>query len=814
MRGWKWGGAVALSLFVAVASSVVAKEPVEEIDDQVRLNLVDTDIGAVLRLAARFTGRQFLIDPRVKGQLTLVSDGPVSYDKAYELLLGALRLQGYTVVDVDGVSRVLPQADAKLHGGPVGSAKGPGGEIVTRTFQLNYENAANLVPVLRPMIAPDNPITAYPGNNTLVITDYADNLDRIARVIASIDTPVSLDTEVVKLRHGIAVDVAALAAQLLDSQQGNDPTQRILVVADPRSNSVVVRASSPARTRLARELIGKLDEAQTDPGNLQVVYLRNAQAVHLAGVLRGLLTGQSDAPAAGTDPVREALGANGAISGNSGSGSSSANATNNGNAGNTGSGLRGGTQPSTTASGATPSGTGQTDTAFSAGGVTVQADATTNTLIISAPEPMYRSLRKVIDQLDQRRAQVLVESLIVEVTENDTGRLGIQWLTGNGRTFGGANFGGSGINKNGATTIDVLPEGFNIGVLDGTIRLPGIGEVLNLKVLANALQSRNGANILSTPNLMTLDNEPASIMVGQTVPFVTGRYVTNSGDGSSNPFQTIEREDVGLKLNIRPQISEGGTVKLDIYQEVSSIDQQLSSDSGVVTNKRALDTSVLLDDGQIMVLGGLLQDNVSSGRDAVPGLGRLPLLGGLFRSENRNRVKTNLMIFLRPHVVRDTQAGRSLTLDRYEFMRQVQGRAQPGKHWLLPEMQAPLLPPSGVPVAAAHDLRAQPRATGTSATAAAASGEPAPQVTGDLQALYGADGAMQVVQFASAPDREQADRIARQAQAGGVQAYAAAAPDGRRYWLRTQVARDPARLDATVALLRRMGYQPELVMEP
>jgi len=306
-------------------------------------------------------------------------------------------------------------------------------------------------------------------------------------------------------------------------------------------------------------------------------------------------------------------------------------------------------------------------TGFSQNGISVQADVATNTLLISAPEPVYRNLRRVIDQLDQRRAQVLVESLIVEVNQTDAAELGVQWMLGNGRTFGGTHFGGttggSGLNTTARTTLDVLPkDGLKIGVIDGTINLPGVGQILNMKALANALQSKGGANILSTPNLMTLDNEAASIMVGQTVPFVSGRYVTDGGGGSNNPFQTIVREDVGLKLRVRPQISEGGTVKLDIYQEVSSIDaQSANSTAGIITNKRALDTSVLLDDGQIMVLGGLLEDNVSHGRDAVPGLGRIPVLGALFRSDTRKRSKTNLMVFLRPHVVRDPAAGQRLT---------------------------------------------------------------------------------------------------------------------------------------------------------
>ncbi|KAG1474521.1 hypothetical protein G6F57_010325 [Rhizopus arrhizus] len=515
-------------------------------DEPVQLNLVDTDIGGVLRMAARFTGRQFLVDPRVTGKMTVVSEGPVSRTQAYQLLLGALRMRGFAVVESGGVSRVVPQADAKLLGGRVG-AGGAGGEVTTRTFALRYENAAALVAVLRPMISPANPITANPGNNTLVITDYADNLERIARVIASVDTPAGMDTDVVKLQQGIAVDVAAMVAPLLDAQ-GAEPSQKVVVMADPRSNSVLLRSSSPGRTRLARQLVEKLDKAQDESGTLHVVYLRNAQANQLAGVLRGVVAGQSDAPAMGSNEGITPL--PGDASRSTPSQPSQAQAQQAKAGGNALESQR--LDPNRR----DPIEAGSTG--FSQNGISVQADVATNTLLISAPEPVYRNLRRVIDQLDQRRAQVLVESLIVEVNQTDAAELGVQWMLGNGRTFGGTHFGGttggSGLNTGARTTLDVLPkDGLKIGVIDGTINLPGVGQILNMKALANALQSRGGANILSTPNLMTLDNEAASIMVGQTVPFVSGRYVTDGGGGSNNPFQTIVREDVGLKLRVRSQ---------------------------------------------------------------------------------------------------------------------------------------------------------------------------------------------------------------------------------------------------------------------
>ncbi|PIB57005.1 type II secretion system secretin GspD, partial [Pseudomonas sp. 2822-17] len=612
-------------------ATVKARNPLG--DQPVQLNFVDADIQAVVRALSRATGQQFLVDPRVKGNLTLVSEGQVPAHQAYDMLLAALRMQGFSVVDVGGVAQVVPEADAKLLGGPIYSAGSSG--MQTRTFRLQYENAVNLIPVLRPIVSPNNPINAYPGNNSIVITDYAENLARVAQIISGIDTPSAIDTDVVQIQNGIAVDIAAMVAELLETQ-GADQTQKINVIGDPRSNSIIIRSGSPERTELARNLIYKLDNAQSNPSNMHVVYLRNAQAGKLAQSLRGLLTGESDSGVSD-----EARGKLSAMGGNGQTTTPASNAQNSSGT-PTGSGVQSsyGQDPQATGS---PS--KDQDTAFSAGGVTIQADATTNTLLISAPDPLYRNLREVIDMLDQRRAQVVIESLIVEVGEDDATEFGVQWQAGNlagSGGFGGVNLGGSGLNGTPAspTSIDVLPKGLNIGLVNGTVDIPGIGKVLDLKVLARALKSKGGTNVLSTPNLLTLDNEAASIFVGQTIPFVTGSYVTGGGGTSNNPFQTVQREEVGLKLNVRPQISEGGTVKLDIYQEVSSVDSRASVAAGTVTNKRAIDTSILLDDGQIMVLGGLLQDGYSQSNDAVPWLSSIPGLGALFRNEKRSVSKT------------------------------------------------------------------------------------------------------------------------------------------------------------------------------
>jgi len=717
----------------ATASPREAATPSADGGGNTMLNFVDADLQGVIRALAHFTGRNFVVDPRVKGRLTLVSETPVDRATAYSMLLGALRMQGFAVVDAGGVSRVVPEADAKLQGMAVAHDTAPGtvhgGELVTRVFQLRYENAANLMPVLRPMIAPNNSINVYAGNNTLVITDYADNLKRIAEVIASIDTPDSFSTDLVPVEHGVAVDVAALASQMLNQGTAGNSPQQVTVVADPRSNSVLLRASSPEKLQQARALIHRIDSPETRAGNLHVVYLRNAQASRLAEVLRGALGGQGGGQGSvDTGGLSEpGLGAGTAPLGSSsgmGMGASSSNTGFRGTgAASTGTALAGSLD-----AGGDASRNDARSVAFTAGGATVQADPSTNTLIISAPPPLYRSLREIIDQLDQRRAQVLVESLIVEVNSDKAAEFGIQWMTGdlgsgNSAFFGGANFAGSGLNANGVTTIDSLGQGLSLGVVKGTVNVLG-KEIVNLSVLARALESTGGANILSTPNLLTLDNEEASIMVGRTVPFVTGQYTT-SGDGASNPFQTISREDVGLTLRIRPQISEGGTVKLALYQEVSSIDASVSTAAnGLVTRKRALETNVLVDDSQIIVLGGLIEDVVSDTTKAVPVLSNIPFIGNLFRYDSRSRSRTNLMVFLRPHILRSPQDSASMTLDRYNYMRAVRAGLPPRSTWFSPDEGSATLPDlDRNPDTGLLDLRMPDAATPAAAPTA---GRPAP----------------------------------------------------------------------------------------
>ena len=650
--------------------------------ERVTLNFSNAEIDAVVRAIAQFTGKVFIVDPRVKGTLTLTIEQPLSPDQALAALSAALRLQGVVLVESGGVVRVVPEADAKLQGGavqfgpPVGAPRGD--ELVTQVFRLNYAAAASIVQVLRPLIAPNNTISAYPANNTIVVTDFAENVRRIARIIAAIDTPAGSEIDIVRLQHAIASDLAVLLGKILDaSAQGGDASQRVSVLAEPSSNSLLIRSASPARVNLVRALIAKLDQPSAVPGNIHVVYLKNAEATRLARTLLG--AGVSDPGAAGLSPS---------------------------------------TTPSAFQAAARPPGSplpmqppGVAPTAPTAtaapvsgqvGGAQIQADPTTNTLIITAPDAVYRQLRVVIDKLDVRRAQVFIESLIVEVTGDQAAEFGIQWQTGlqhgaagsGSGAVGGTNFGATGQNILGiAQNPATVGTGLNIGIARGQITLPGIGTITNLQFLARALEQNSKANILSTPNILTLDNEEARIIVGQNVPFITGQFTT-AASATVNPFQTIERRDVGLTLRVRPQISEGGTIKLVIYQEVSRVESD-TNPAGIITNIRAIETNVLVDDGSIVVLGGLVQDSVTSTVEKVPLLGDIPLLGHLFRFETRRQQKTNLMVFLRPFVVRDETAGRSLVIDRYDQMRILEESTRQDPHPVLPDMEPPVMPPLG-----------------------------------------------------------------------------------------------------------------------
>jgi general secretion pathway protein D len=683
----------ALALGVALLGSVAFAQGTGPLavkpGEPVTLNFVNAEIEAVARTVATLSGANVVVDPRVKGTMTLTSTLPVPPAQALRLFSAQLRTQGFALVENAGIHTVVPEADAKLQSGPVNAGNAPtgGGQIVTQIFRLNHESANNLVPVLRPLISPNNTINVTPGTNALVITDYADNLQRLGRIVAALDVANATGVDVIRLQYGIANDLAPMVQRLLDASAAGaapsaapgqgDSSYRTTVIADARTNTLIVRAANPARLGLVRSLVDQLDIAPAGgtgavSGNIHVVYLKNADATKLAVTLRAALAADSRGSAGGSS----ALGT---------SPLTPAPATTN---------AAGTSNPATAsiAASAQPSTGGQ-----------IQADPATNSLIISAPEPQYRQLREVIDKLDQRRAQVLVESLIAEVNADKAAQMGIQWQTASQNSNGSVGFIGTNFNNQitttngqgnllsiasaGNTTASTAASAMGGGINIGNVRR--IGGAYVLGALANFLQTNGDGNILSTPTLLTLDNEEAKIVVGQNVPIVTGNTTLTNG----NPFQTYERKDVGLTLRVKPQISESGTVKLTIYQEVSSVDPTTATNaSGPTTNKRSIESNVLVDDGSIIVLGGLLSEEYANSKDQVPGLGDVPGLGWLFKSESRKRNKKNLMVFLRPVVLRDSSAADALSQNRYQQMIGLQQTVQPDSNPLLNPGGAPLLP--------------------------------------------------------------------------------------------------------------------------
>lgn len=703
-RHWIQAGLVLFTLLAAAGQALPADTASRERPranaaagpadaDSVTLNFVNADIEGVVKVVGEITGKNFVLDPRVKGTINIVSAKPVSRDLVYEVFLSAIRLQGFAAVEDRGVVMIVPETEAKVHqsptAGPKDRVRAGGGTIETQVFKLQHGSVAQIVPVLRPLIAPNNAITAYTTNNTLVVTDYASNLKRIEEIIQAIDQPYDTDPVIIPLRHASAVDVAQTISRLLaEPTRPNDPSSQFTITADARTNSVLARAGDPSRMLRVRQLVAMLDSPTGAGGNIHVIYLKNAVAVKLAEVLRAVYMSEA-APAAAPAPAP--------------------------------------TSPL-----ARPQQAPTQSAALSPG--IIQADAATNAIIITAPDAIYNNLRAAVEKLDTRRAQIYVEALIAEVQADKAAELGVQWQTlsglgkSNTQAFGGTNFGDQSQNIVGLSVDpSQIGPGLNVGIVRGTVTLPGIGEILNLNVLVRALEQDANSNILATPTLLTLDNEEAKIVIGENVPIVSGQYAVTAAATTPTPFQTIDRQDVGLTLRIKPQISEGGAVRLNIFQEVSSVKERTLS--GIITSKRAVESTVLVDDGQIVVIGGLIQEDLKEGEQKVPVLGDLPVIGGLFRYSTRSRIKTNLMVFLRPTLLRNPESAEAITRDRYDYLLGEQIKSKPVARPGLPDFEPPTLPPR--PGAAPAEAGKAPAESAESApgagNSAAAASKPAPE---------------------------------------------------------------------------------------
>ena len=633
----------------------------------VTLNLKDADINALVESMSVLTGKNFIVDPRVKGKVTIISAKAMDEKELYQVFLAVLGVHGFAAIPGDNVIKIVPAAGAKQESVPTVDVRSriEADQIVTRIIQVQNVSAAQIVPILRPLIPPQGHLAAYTPTNVLIISDTAGNVERLAAIIARIDLASNEEVEVVALRHASATEIVRVLTALEQGKGGrNDPAAAVgtppRMVADERSNSILLSGDKASRLRL-RALITHLDTPVDSGGNTQVVYLRYAKAKDLMTVLQGVSKNL------GSEAARNApmpAGQPGALPGGSSSGGSSL--------------------------------------------VDIQADEATNALVITAPPDLIRSLRSVIAQLDIRRAQVLVEAVIAEISAEKTAELGVQWVADGNSVIGFTNLGSgnaslaniiglaAALDTDSTTTtaipsVDRIPQGLHMAVGDfsGDNRFGA---------LISALAKDADTNVLSTPTVVTLDNEEAEIIVGQNVPFVTGNYTTNTGSSTTssvgNPFQTIQRDDVGIKLKVKPQINEGNAVKLEIAQEVSSVVPSANAATqGPTTNKRSIKTKVLVENGQVLVLGGLIDENLNENAQKVPFLGDIPLLGNLFRYRGTTKLKRNLMVFLHPVILRDPAQGTLHTNDKYSYIRDQQLAAREKTDYLLPNVQPPLLKP-------------------------------------------------------------------------------------------------------------------------
>lgn len=612
-------------------------------DGRHTLNLRAADIGVLVQTVSEITGKSFILDPRVEGRVTVISAKPQTPAEIYETFLSVLRVHGFAAVSTGNMIKVVPDAVA-AQDGSVGNGGGGPDALVTRLIPLQHVSAEDVVKLLRPLAPQQATFTANPGNNSILISDRAGNVERLMQLIRRMDTASDAEVEVIPLRHASAAEVARTLTTLDGGAAGAAGAAAPKLIADERTNSILLSGDRANRLRL-RSLVAHLDTPLDGGENTQVIYLSNARAEDLMPILEsvaGTLTGHAG-----------------------GEGAKSA---------------------------------------------TIQAHAETNALVITAAPAVFRDLSAVVRQLDVRRAQVLVEAIIAEVTDELADELGVQWQTtnfdGERGYIGGTNYGGGAAGAAGIINAMTNPltalagsNGMNLGWVGGRVEIPdgdgGTMTLFQVGALVKALRGDGRANVLSNPSVVTLDNVEAQFKVVQEVPFVTGQYTTSANTGNNgvnNPFQTIERKEVGLILTVTPHINEGDAVRLEIKQEVSALANTVSGAVDLITNKRELSTSVLVPDGGLLVLGGLKREETRESMQGVPGVSRIPLIGNLFKSRTANRSKGNLMIFLRPIIMRDAATEAAVSSEKYNFLRAEQLRMRENKELRYRGDKQPLLP--------------------------------------------------------------------------------------------------------------------------
>lgn len=648
--------------------------------DEVILSFKDVEIADVVSAFSNTMRKSFLLDPRVKGRLSLEAPEPIPLSQAYRMLISALSLSGFSVLEEEEFVKILPSLDAKTKGGKVFlNNENPSGGLITKIFTLEHESATQMMSAIRALVPATNPITVNASSNSLVVTDTAVNMNRIAKLIGSLDGPRLGFNENYKAQNIPITDLAALVNRVTNEDKGstnlkNSEHLNVFFVPISRTNSMLIRGYEKTRVQFALKMAKMFDVPTTNPSNVHVVYLKNAEAIPLANTLKNLFESKKN------------TGKTNILSGSN----------NNKDLTNASKNLNPSELLPQTKSSFKDSNNSVNSVIFN--GAVIQAEPNINAILVVASEPIFHQIKEVINMLDIRRAQVYIESLIVEISAEKAAEFGVQFQFLDGLSDASKQFfGGTNFSTGGGNLLSLLANpstanaGLNVGVINGTINVPGVGEVANLGVLIRALESEGNANIIATPTLLTLDNEEAKITIGQNVPFITGQF-TSSATGN-NPFQTVERKDVGTSLTIKPLITQGGTVKLKIFQEVSRVlDSELSTTFGTVsTTKRSIESTVLVEDEQFVVLGGLIQDQDSIGESKVPILGDIPVMGNLFKYENKVRRKTNLFVFLRPVVIRSEEDAKVLTMDRYKYLKGFENKTE-NESPFLPNFERPIVP--------------------------------------------------------------------------------------------------------------------------